>query len=237
MIPRLALVAACAVGLGGFVAAPAQAAAAVTISAPTKITLDSATLHGTINTGGLALQYTFGWGTSTAYDNFTPTVYVPKGSGTINVSELIDGELTPNTKYHVKLFVTVPNFQAYYVPPSVTSSDLVFKTASYGTDALTSKKIKVTHGKAPVGLKCNSKVAPCKGKLGLTMHDNKGKLLDCGSAKYALKAGKKGTTKVKLSKGCLALLAASKKLQHSATLGTRSTTGQPRLSKKVLLYL
>src|ERR1700756_5406740 len=92
MFPRLALLATVAAGLGGFVAAPAQAAT-VQISYPKvlHITTTTATVQATINTGGLPFNYTFVYGTTTDYElGGTQPAFVPANSGTVTVSAPLD---------------------------------------------------------------------------------------------------------------------------------------------------
>jgi hypothetical protein len=240
-IPRLTLIAACAVGLAGSVAAPAQAVSTTAVSA-THVTIDPALLTGTAQLNGLVVtdgkpvSWVFEYGTDTTYGNFGTIGFIPAGAtGAVSVNDMIT-DLTPGTKYHYRLDITIQTSNASYYPYSTLfSGDRTFKVPSLGLLALTSKKIPVRNGVASIGLKCSSPIA-CKGKLGLTLH-HQGKLVTCLSKSFSLKAGKKSTVTGKLSKTCLALLASEKGLKINAIFAARLTTGQPRVSKTVLVFV
>jgi len=69
------------------------------------ITSTTATLNGTVNPNGLATNYYFKWGTTTAYGNVTATVSAGSGSADIAVLAGITG-LIPGTTYHFSLVAT-----------------------------------------------------------------------------------------------------------------------------------
>src|SRR5690348_1090841 len=105
MMPRLALIATCAVGLGGFVAAPAQAATTIKINKTTHITTTTATVSATVDTGGAAATLVFEYGTTTEYlDGTSPNIFITKGSGATTVTAALTG-LTPGQKYHFDVAV------------------------------------------------------------------------------------------------------------------------------------
>jgi hypothetical protein len=235
MIPRFAVLVTCALGMGGFVAAPAQAAPTITLPKVTGITTTGATISATINTGGVASDYAFLYGETTDYElGATPTGFIPAGSGTVTVSEVLT-DLTPGTTYHYQLELELNPLAAYYQLAPVFSSDATFKTLPTGKLTLTSTKIPVTKGKAAISLKCASVLA-CKGKVYVTMH-SKGKTLICVSSKISIKAGKKATVSQKVAGQCLALIASTKNLQRDALFNTKLTSVQPDFSKKVTLVL
>jgi len=77
----------------------------VLTQAATSVTPTSATINGTINPNGLATDYYFKWGTTTAYGNNTSTLPAGSGSADIAVNADITG-LTPGTTYHFSLVAT-----------------------------------------------------------------------------------------------------------------------------------
>jgi hypothetical protein len=249
MMPRLALVASCAVGLAGFVAAPAQAATTITVNKTTQITTTSALVSATINTGGLPATYTFEFGTTTQYlDGASPIAFIPKGAGATTVTAVLDG-LTPGTKYHFDVAVANNSGGAYYTVSPSFSKDNTFKTKKVGSLALTAKDIKVKGRKASVTLKCTGDGAveddtgnltttkTCDGKLGITLH-HKGTLVTCTTGKFSIRAGHRSTLKLRMSRGCLTLLAAQKSLNLGALASATLTTGQKSFhNQKVRLKL
>jgi len=71
----------------------------------TSITGTAATLNGTVNPNGLATDYYFKWGITTAYGNVTPTFSAGTVSTVVPVYADITG-LTPATIYHYSLVAT-----------------------------------------------------------------------------------------------------------------------------------
>ncbi len=74
----------------------------VVTQAATAVSVNAATLNGTVNPNGLATDYYFKWGTTTAYGNVTATVSAGSGSAAVPVNAGITG-LTPGTTYHFSL--------------------------------------------------------------------------------------------------------------------------------------
>lgn len=107
--------------------------------AATAITASSATLNGTVNPSGLATDYYFNWGTSTAYGNVTATVSAGSGSANVAVNAGITG-LTPGTTYHFSLVAingdgTTNGSDLTFIPgqAEVTTSAITSITATTAT--------------------------------------------------------------------------------------------------------
>lgn len=246
---RLAVLAACALGASGVVAAPAFAAAPPppTIAPATAVTPESAVLNGTISTG-TPTSYTFEYDTVTDWNaggdnaSFAGPFFVDASSGPQAVSAPIgcypmltcglDGTpLAPNTTYVFQLQAQPGVTGKYYYTTALSSSLGYFKTDKLGKISLVSTVLPVKHGVASVGLKCSSKY-PCSGSLKLTARI-KHKAVTCGSAKFALKANKHGTFAVKLASSCTKALRKTGKL--TASIAVVATTDQTGVHKKVKL--
>jgi hypothetical protein len=240
-IPRLALIASCAVGLGGIAAVPAQAAVTITAmtGTATNITPTSATLSGTASVSGIPaagqqFSFTFQYDTSTAYSFGTAVgVDFSTASGQpFTVTEPAT-DLTPNTTYHFRLATTALTGNYYDV--GAFGTDVTFKTPKAGNLVLLSNKITVKKGKASIDLKCSS-VVFCDGALTITAK-NKKKTVTCVSiASYKIGAGKSKTLSGKVSKTCASLIkkagASGLKAKLSAVA---NTSPQPNLTKNVTL--
>ncbi len=240
-IPGLALIATCAVGLGGISAVPAQAA--VTIGAvtgtATHITPTTATLSGTATVSGIVapgqqFAFTFQYDTSTKYVFGTNNgVDFATVSGAPLAVSAQATDLTPNRTYHFRLAVTALTGNYYDV--GAFGTDVTFKTPKAGNLVLLSNKITVHKGKASIGLKCSS-VVFCDGSLTITTK-NKKKTVTCVSiASYKIGAGKKKTLSGKISKTCASLLKKAGKSGLKAKLSAvANTSPQPNLTKNVTL--
>jgi hypothetical protein len=71
----------------------------------TNITVNSATLNGTVNPKGLSTSYYFEWGLSTAYGNTTSTQSAGSGTNDVTVTANLSG-LASNTTYHYRVVAT-----------------------------------------------------------------------------------------------------------------------------------
>jgi hypothetical protein len=69
------------------------------------VTINGATLNGTVNPNGGATTYTFQYGTSTAYGSTTTSSTVGSGNSGRAVSAMVSG-LTPGTTYHYRVVAT-----------------------------------------------------------------------------------------------------------------------------------
>ena len=79
----------------------------MTTEAATNVGLSTATLHGSVNPGGLATAYRFEYGTSTAYTKSVPVPDATVGSDSAvhQLSSAIAG-LTPGERYHFRIVAT-----------------------------------------------------------------------------------------------------------------------------------
>lgn len=236
-IHRLAVLAACALGCGGAVAAPASAAT-VTTGTAKQIAVDTVSATGVVNTGGAAVELEFEYTDPSGDTNYgdSGTQFIPAGATTPQtVTDTFSG-LDPATKYQwtIKAVTNVG-----YYPPIVSGVNKTFTTAPIGSIKLTSKRVGVKHGVGSFKLRCDSKFLACEGKLGVTTHTSRGKLVNClaKSTDYSVQPGKTVTLKARISKPCLALLAGSKGLKHSAIFVARPSNDQPRYSAVITLGL
>jgi hypothetical protein len=88
----------------------------------TAVTQTSATLTGTVNPEGVATDYFFQYGASTAYSGETPTASAGAGTKSISASAPL-ASLVPGTTYHYRLV-------AISVNGTTNGRDVSFKTAS-----------------------------------------------------------------------------------------------------------
>jgi hypothetical protein len=238
-IGRLTLITCCATALPALFAAPALAATATTGSA-INVTQTTATLTGTVATGGVATVWQFEYGTTVAYGSKAPSTAQPlAGSATPNSVHADVAGLRPNTVYHFRLDAATGTPNNPYFPFSVSSGkDMTFKTSA-GTIALKSTKLTVKNRKVSVTLKCQS-VAPCKGKLSisaLTVFNNKITTVGCASKGFTIGAGSSSTLTPGVSGRCLRLLRSAPNHRLKGKLKATTTTGQPTLNRNVTLIL
>ncbi|MFH1230081.1 MAG: hypothetical protein V1709_01150, partial [Planctomycetota bacterium] len=76
-----------------------QTPPSVTTDSATDITVNSATLNGTVNPNGFNTSTTFQWGISTGYGNYTSYQSIGKGNSSIVISATISGLLSETTYY------------------------------------------------------------------------------------------------------------------------------------------
>jgi len=76
-----------------------------TTLAASSVTATSATLNGTIKTGGLNTMAYFRYGLTASYGSFSTTNSLPGTNTTLSVSNVL-GSLAPNTTYHFQLVAT-----------------------------------------------------------------------------------------------------------------------------------
>ena len=82
-----------------------RVAPAVTASAASNVTNNSATLNGKVNPNGLPTTAYFQWGTTTTYGNTTSAQSLGNGITDVPVATNIGG-LAPNTTYHYRVVAT-----------------------------------------------------------------------------------------------------------------------------------
>jgi hypothetical protein len=121
---------------GVFFTAPETAPSA------TGVSVFGATLHGVINTHGVAATYRFEYGTTTDYDRATAETDGGSGDAELAVSQAT-GRLTPNTTYHVRVVTTI-NGQ------TTASDDATFTTGAM-PEAVATDPTGVTTTQATVG--------------------------------------------------------------------------------------
>src|SRR5437016_890316 len=92
----LALTASCAAASLALGAPGAQAQVAVTTLPASQVTPTTATLHGTIDTGGSATTWQLQYGATTQYGSATPAQTIPEGVGSVYVVALVT-HLSPNS--------------------------------------------------------------------------------------------------------------------------------------------
>lgn len=233
------------VAVGGLEATAAEAAAPVPVTGPaTSVTASKATLTGAIAPNGNALEYAFQYGTSTKYTKSTTPVVLPAGTTNEAVSAQVLG-LKAGTTYHFRLVIdavgTIKVNGTYYdYPLDANGLDRTFKTkgsAGKGKLTLSSTKLSVKKGVASAKVGCAS-TSKCTGKLTLTKSIKVGKhhrTVTFGSKSFSIKAGKKGTVKIKLSHQAQTVLRFARHHKTGATLTGKSSTGQKGFKKSVTL--
>ena len=77
----------------------------VTTGSASSVTLNSATLNGTVNPNGLLTTYVFQWGRTTSYGSATTATSAGSGTGQVAASARITG-LRYYTVYHYRLVAT-----------------------------------------------------------------------------------------------------------------------------------
>ena len=92
----------------------------VTTGRAQPVTETSATLTGTVNPRGVATDYFFQYGTTTAYGAQTPATSAGAGSANVSVSAAI-GPLTPGATYHYRLVASNANGTAHGHDISLTT--------------------------------------------------------------------------------------------------------------------
>jgi hypothetical protein len=236
---------------GGLEATAAQAAGPVPITGPAiSVTGSTATLTGVISPNGNQLEYAFQYGTSTKYDKGTTPVILPAGTANEAVSAQVQG-LKAGTTYHFRLViqaqgVLTANGTYYYYPLGSNGLDKTFKTKgsagkskskSKGKLTLSSTKLRVNNGVASATLGCSS-ISRCEGTLTLTKPIKVGKhhrTVTLGSNSFSIKAGKRGTVTITLSRQAKTVLRFARHHRTRATLTAKSSTGQKGFRKSVTL--
>jgi hypothetical protein len=123
-------------------AAVAAAPPATSTGQATSVTLNTASLNGTVNPQGQDTNYYFQYGTSTAYGNQTATTDAGPGTAAVNASAAISS-LAPATTYHYRLVATNAS-------GTTLGADRSFATNSRPPIAVTGKAKAVTYRWATV---------------------------------------------------------------------------------------
>ena len=202
----------------------------------TSVTATSATLHGTVDTGGAATLYQFQYGRSTSYSSTSSAHVIPAGQGMVSVSAKLTG-LLPGRRYHFRLLAQAGPGTQYYPLVINFSSDRSFVTAA-GKLTLASR-LKVHHGIATAGLTCVSTLT-CKGTARLTLVTGHGKhhhLITLAKTSFKVPAHRHLSIKLRLSRKAISLLKAARHHRLGVTFVVTPSTGQAAQSRHVTLIL
>jgi hypothetical protein len=231
MVRGLGLIVSCGVALAALTASAVHAAtqAATTLPA-TGVTSTSATLNGSVDTGGQAAEWLFQYGTGSAHGQLTPIASVPAGIGTVKVSSPITN-LSPNTTYHFRLVVFSGIGTPYYTATAY-GADLTFTTSPTGKLLLLSRNLVVFKGKVTVRLRCNSGVA-CNGSFAIVARVS----VLCASSSFSIPARKVKKVRGRVSRACVAQLRNAPNHRIKPTLFSSTGSGQVGLAKPVTLNL
>lgn len=241
-IPRLASVAGCVAALAALTAGSAQAAVLTYTATATAVGADTATLNGSIVSGGTATAWEFQYGTSPFVNTYTATGMVPAGAApSVPVVSVVTG-LIPATTYDFQLIGHQGLAGSTTSPLTIAYGGLLtFKTKSAGSASLTSAKLKVKKRRVVAAVKCSSTIA-CQGLLTITTR-HKGKRVTCGTASFSIDPGTKKTLSTTKVKGtCRTLLTAASPTGATPTpikgyLTAVFTSFQKTISKPVTLTL
>jgi hypothetical protein len=219
---RPALVASCVGAVAAFSAAPALAAVMAVTGPATSVTASSAILSGTVTTGGKVTQWQFSYSLANNpfAGGYTSAGVIPAGVTTATPVAAIATGLAPSTTYTFDLVASDVTYGSnyYLLAPVYGLPPVTFRTKGPGSASLTSKTLKVAHGRVAAGFKCSTALACNGGVLAITTR-SKGKKVACGSATFNVPAGKKKTvTTSKISAKCKALLALAPKNKLKAHL-------------------
>jgi len=232
-IRRLTVVGLCAawIGSGASVASADSSLSATTLGA--YALTNEAAVYGTVSTGGPATNWAFEYGTTNKYGSYTQLQSIPAGAATPQAVYAVLTNLTPGTTYHYQLLAA--NGAQYSL--GAYGGDRTFTTPTAGNIQLQSRNFTVKKGSFSVPIKCAS-TQGCKGKLTITTAKKvhkKTKILTCAKKSFSGKAGSSQRVSVKLAKACTA--GAKKGGKLKAKLLMVLTTGQPKLSKNIVIKL
>jgi hypothetical protein len=215
---RIAVAAACAAGLSGLVAVPADAAVNTPVVTPaTSITPESAMIGAAIDTGNLApgTSYTFEYDTLSDWnaggDNalFAGPFFADASPSLAFVSTEIgcfpaatctpeNTPLTPGTTYVYSIQSQPGVSGSYFATQTLTSINGQFTTPSLGAIAVKSKVAAVARGRAAIVLKCTGAMA-CTGDIKIVLGKK-----TLGKGTYSVPAGATEAVSVKLKAFSLA---------------------------------
>ena len=226
----------------GVVAAGSLPAVTVITEKAGSVTSTAATLHGVIDTKGLAVTWQFQYGHSLTYNEATPIQTIAAGSTKpASVSRPVI-HLSPNTLYHVRL-VAIVSRGATQKPLVSDGNDQSFTTRPVGKLLLNRNRLRVAGGDVFVALTCQSKLK-CSGRFSITTRALVGKrhrqhlgIVLCASTFTTITAGASKTVKTKLSRPCLSLITQAGHHQIKGQFTSRFRTGQLGIIKNITLYL
>jgi hypothetical protein len=211
--------------------------AATQLAKPVSTT--TATLNGTVGTGGAAVTWQFQFGINATYNKATPIQTIPAGKITpVAVAwKLI--KLQPNTLYHFRLVAfTQPG--TGQSPFTTYGQDLTVKTKPTGKLKANFSTLKLVGGYVYVPLGCQSKL-PCNGRFSITIkakvtHKGTATVL-CDTTFFKLKPGKTKKIKAKIYPACLTLRHHAQHHRTGAQFTSRPRTGQLGTIKNITLTL
>jgi hypothetical protein len=236
-IRRFAVIGLLSAVVAGLLAGSALAAASTT-SAASGVGVSTATLNGSIQTGGVATLWQFEYGTSTSYGKTTTANSIPAGGSTVVVATSITG-LKPGTKYHFRLVVQTGGGKSPYPIAVTNGADKTFTTKPSGKVTLGATILGIKKGSTSLGLKCSSLVT-CKGKLTLSARVKVGKThqnITFASKSFSIKSNKKSRLKLKLSGKGLTALKKAHDQRLKVKLLIKFSSQQPTVSKNITLLL
>jgi hypothetical protein len=231
---RCLLLLLCSTGSLALTAGTAQAANPATALPAQYVTVSTAVLRGTIDTGGEQTLWQFQYGRTTHYGSYTTARGIPAGRGTVAVSVRLT-DLAPHTRYHFRLLVqrgpgtiSFPIFVNF-------GGDRSFKTRARGNLGLGPTSLVFPTRYAPVSLYCAG-AASCKAALAITYvkPGSHGKSVVLARRNVTLRGRHYGTFRAKLDSAALALLDHNAN-QVGATLTLIPRVGTGRLSSPITL--
>jgi len=227
---RFVPVVVCAAAVACF-AAPAAQAASITPLPVTGLTPTSGTLNASISTSGLATNWEFQFGGTTAYGVNSPVTTIPVGVTSPQIVSFHVSALRPGVTYHYRVVITVAIPGVYGLFPA-DSGDLTFTTPEGGFLALTAPRLRVKHGIVSVGLVCASSF-PCAGEV-VAIGKSRGKTFECFSDFATLKPGAV-VFHLRLTHACYTALRTGYGRGIAGTLVWSTTTGQGTFRRNILI--
>jgi hypothetical protein len=200
-----------------------------------RVTADSAMLHGVIATHGVKTDWQFQFGRSTAYGRATPVKAIPAGKGTVPVSWMIR-HLMPGVTYHFRLVAIVSTSKGVH---RIDGRDEMFTTRTAGRVLLAHTLLHVVSGHIDVALRCDSTTA-CSGHMRIDARARvKGHFASvlCAAGSFSLGAHAKASLSVRARRACVTLLRSARHHRLVAKLHLHTATGQPALTRRVILVL
>ncbi len=232
-----------ALALFALLSAPALAQSTPAIRAPTAVGPESATLHGSVDTGNSTEGspcYSFEYDTRTDWAGrqddvrFTPLVCLKAGSGDVKVTARVGCQrsatcgarvrLAPGTRYQATLLVQYVGDGMYYYAEQLGSPQVVFTTQALGAVRLRSATVAVRGGAGAIGLLCASARA-CRGRLEVTVSQG-AKAVRCLSSGLSIRAEARVTVDAKLTGTCRALVSGAGSRGVAGNLSVTATTDQ-----------
>jgi hypothetical protein len=224
---RLALIGCCVLGYVAALAPGSGAASSVTTLPADFVTTTSATLHGSIDTGGQAVTWRFEYGAVSGLEANTPFLTIPAGQSATNYAAATINQLHPNTAYQFRLVAFFGVGSIYEVPTA--SSVLSFTTKPTGRLVLLARELRFAGRFASVPLNCRSRMA-CRGRLTIAVAKS-GTV--CVSKSFTIRPSERHTLFLAVRSACRSLLRAGHALP--VRIDAKPTTGQTGVETTVKL--